>query len=120
MKHRKTGRKLGRKRDQRKALLRNLAASLILKEKIKTTEAKAKELRPFIEKIISKSRRAEKGANLAVVRQLVRVLPEKARKKVILEIGPRYINRPGGYTRIIKTSPRRTDGAKMAFIELVR
>ncbi len=115
MKHCKKGRKLNRKRDQRKALLRNLTVSLILKEKIKTTEAKAKELRPFAEKLITKS----KKANLATIKNLARVLPAEARKKLIGPIALRFKDRAGGYTRIIKLNPRRTDGAKMAIIELV-
>jgi large subunit ribosomal protein L17 len=120
MKHHQKGRKLSRKRDQRKALLKNLAAHLILKEKIVTTEAKAKEVRPFVEKLISKSRSAKGENNLAAIRYLARYLPVKARKKIVEEIGPRYQKRAGGYTRIIKMAPRQTDGAKMAIIELVK
>ena len=116
MKHQKKGRKFNRKSDQRKALLKGLAANLVLKEKIKTTEAKAKELRPFIEKMISKSRQDK----LSSIRSLSRFLPVQARKKIFSQIGPRYKNRPGGYTRIVKLPPRRTDGAKMAIIELVK
>ena len=116
MKHGSKNRKLGRKSGQRKALLKTLAANLILTEKIKTTEAKAKELRPFVEKLITKS----KSNSLASVRYLSRYLPEKARKKIVDKIGPRYKERPGGYTRIVKLSPRKTDNAKMAIIELVK
>jgi len=116
MKHGKKGRKLGRQRDQRKALLKGLAANLILKEKITTTEAKAKQVRPFVEKLITKS----KANNLAAVRHLAKYLPDKALKKIIAEIGPRYKTRAGGYTRITKTGPRKTDSAKMAIIELVK
>jgi large subunit ribosomal protein L17 len=115
MRHHKKGRKLSRTRDQRQALLKILAAHLILQEKIVTTEAKAKELRPFVEKLITKS----KKNNLSSVRYLARYLPEKARKKIIKQIGPRYQERDGGYTRIIKLGPRKTDGARMAVIELV-
>ncbi len=116
MKHLKKGRKLGRKKDERKALLKSLAASLILKERITTTQAKAKELRPFVEKLITKSRENK----LASTRYLARYLSEKARKKIRIEIGPRYQERKGGYTRIIKTIPRKKDGAEMAIIELVK
>lgn len=119
MKHGNKTRKFNRKRDQRKALLRNLAGSLIMKEKIKTTEAKAKELRPFAEKLITRSKKADGGKNLAEVRRLASTLPEKAWKKVVGPIALRYQKRNGGYTRIIKLNPRRTDGAKMAIIELV-
>jgi large subunit ribosomal protein L17 len=114
MKHCAKGRKLNRKRDQRKALLRNLAVSLILKEKIKTTEAKAKELRPFAEKLITKG----KKPSLAATRDLASVLPVEARKK-LTALAARFKGRAGGYTRIIKLNPRRTDGAKMAIIEFV-
>jgi len=115
MKHGKKNRKFGRKQGQRKALLKILAANLILAEKIKTTEAKAKGLQPFVEKLITKS----KNNNLLSIRYLSRYLPEKIRKKIIEEIGPRYKERAGGYTRIIKLAPRKTDSAKMAIIELV-
>lgn len=116
MKHGNSNRKLGRKSGQRKALLKALAANLILAEKIKTTEAKARELRPFVERLITRS----KNSNLSSIRYLSGYLPEKARKKIIDKIGPRYKERPGGYTRIIKLSPRKTDNAKMAIIELVK
>ena len=116
MKHGKRGRKFGLKRDQRKALLKSLAANLILKEKITTTEAKAKEVRPFVEKLITKS----KTNNLAAVRHLSKYLPSKILKKMIAEIGPRYQTRAGGYTRITKIAPRKIDGSKMAIIELIK
>ena len=120
MKHCKKGRKLGRKKDQKKALLKSLAANLILKEKIKTTEAKAKEVRPFVEKLITKSRLASSANNLSAIRYLAKYLPKEARKKIVKEIGPLYQERTGGYTRIIKLGPRKTDGAKMTIIELVK
>lgn len=112
----KTGRKFGRKRGQRKALLKSLALSLFLKEKIKTTEAKAKELRPFAEKILTRS----KKSNLATRRTLAKFFSKEVVKKLIEELGPRYKERPGGYTRIIKLGPRKSDSAKMAIIELVK
>ncbi len=116
MKNLKKGRKFGRKKDQRKALLKSLATSLILKERIKTTEAKAKELRPFIEKLITKSYQGK----LSSIRDLSRYLPTEARKKITTQIGPRYIERKGGYTRIVKVGLRKSDGASMAIIELVK
>lgn len=118
MKHCKKGKKIGRKRDQRKALLRNLAAHLILKEKIITTETKAKEVKPFVEKLITKSKFAK--GRLASVRYLNKYLPVKACQKIINQIGPSFQKRAGGYTRIIKLGPRKTDKAKMAIIELVK
>ncbi len=116
MRKRKKGRKLSRKLNQRKALLKSLAGALILKEKIKTTEAKAKEVARFVEKIIGL---AKKG-DLASRRILGRFFPPQLVKKLISEIGPRYKERRGGYTRIIKLGPRKSDGAKMAIIELVK
>ncbi len=113
---RKSGRKLSRKKDQRKALLKSLARSLILYGRIKTTEAKAKELRPFVEKQIT---RAKKG-DLASQRLLAKFFSKTVVKKLVDEIGPRYKTRKGGYTRIIKLGPRKTDSAKMAIIEFVK
>jgi large subunit ribosomal protein L17 len=115
MQHKKKGRKFSRKRDQRRALLKGLAANLILKEKITTTEVKAKEVRPLVEKLITKS----KKQNLASIRYLARYLPPQARKK-IMELGQRYQERPGGYTRIIKLGPRKRDAARMVVIEFVK
>lgn len=109
-------RKLSRPRSQRKALLKGLARSLILGEKIRTTEAKAKELRPFVEKIITKARKN----NLAAFRDLRALFEQRVVSKLTKEIAPRYKERAGGYTRIIKLGPRRGDSAKMAIIELVK
>ncbi len=116
MRKRKCGRKLSRKRNQRKALLKALANALVLKEKIKTTEAKAKEISKFTEKFITL---AKKGT-LSSRRLLIRFFSKKAVKKLVDEIGPRYKERKGGYTRIIKLGPRKSDGAKMAIIELIK
>lgn len=122
MRHRKKGKKLSRNRDQRRALLKIMAGNLILKERITTTEAKAKALRPFIEKLITKAKSIhnESANKLAAIRHLAVYLPAKVRKKMTDEIGVRYQKRAGGYTRIIKTTPRRSDGAKMAIIELIK
>jgi len=116
MRKRKKGRKLSRKRNQRKALLKILASALILKEKIKTTEAKAKEISRFTEKQISRA----KIGNLASRRLLSNFFSPQIVKKLVDEVGPRYKERPGGYTRIIKLGPRKSDGARMAIIELVK
>ena len=116
MKKRKKGRKLSRKTDQRKALLRSLARELFLKEKIKTTEAKAKELSSFAEKQITKA----KKSNLAARRLLAKNFSSEIVKKIVEEIAPMYKDRKGGYTRIIKLGPRKSDGARMAVIELVK
>lgn len=115
MRHRKKRNKLTRSKDQRRALLRSLTSSLILKEKIVTTEAKAKRLKPFLEKSISRARKE----TLANRRLLLKDFSKKVVGKLIKELGPRYKDRPGGYSRIIKINPRKTDSAKMAIIELV-
>ena len=115
MRKRIKGRKLNRAASQRKALLKGLARALFLNGKIKTTEAKAKELSVFAEKMIT---RAKKG-DLASRRLLLKTQSKKISKKLIEEIGPKYKDREGGYTRVIKTVPRKSDAAKMAIIELV-
>ncbi|MBU1160031.1 50S ribosomal protein L17 [Patescibacteria group bacterium] len=115
MRHKSKGRKLKRVRKQRKALLKGLAFNFIKHGKIKTTEAKAKELRPFVEKIISKA----KVDNLSNRRIIIARLGENSVKKLFSEIGPRYKERKGGYTRITKLPPRKGDASKMAIIEFV-
>lgn len=115
MRKRKKGKKLSRKRDQRRALLKSLASSLLLKEKIKTTEAKAKALRSFIERKINRA----KIGDLASRRLLARYFSPKIVKK-LGELALRYKERQGGYTRIIKLGPRKSNGAEMAIIELVK
>jgi len=109
-------RKFSRKRDQRKALLKSLARELFLKEKIKTTLAKAKEVSIFGEKEINKA----KIGGLNSRRFLAKKFSPEVVKKLIDEIGPRYRERKGGYIRIIKLGLRKSDGAKMAIIELVK
>lgn len=116
MRHRKKGKILSRKVGPRKALLRSLSASLILNGKITTTHAKAKTMRPIVERLITRA----KENNINNYRRLNAYLQSReAVKKLLEEIGPRYKERPGGYTRIIKTGQRRGDAAKMAIIELV-
>lgn len=116
MRKRKKGRKLNRKKDQRKALKVSLVSSLIKKEKIRTTEAKAKEISGFVEKQITKA----KVGDLHSRRLLLRFFSPQIAKKLIEEIAPRYKERKGGYTRIIKLGPRKDSGAKMAVIELIK
>ncbi|MBN1325907.1 50S ribosomal protein L17 [Candidatus Falkowbacteria bacterium] len=116
MRHANKKKILDRASAQRKALLRSLATSLILYEKIKTTQAKAKVLRPFVEKLITKGKKND----LLARRDLKKVLyKETAVKKVLEVLSPRYKERKGGYTRIIKLSARKGDAAKMAIIEFV-
>lgn len=116
MRKRKRGRKLNRKRGPRKALLKALASALILHERIRTTEAKAKEISGFTEKFITRARKGDLNSR----RLLARFFSPQIVKKLIDEVGPRYKGRPGGYTRIIKLGQRSSDGAKMAIIELVK
>ena len=107
--------KFGRPSAQRKALLKSLATALILNGRIKTTEVKAKSLRPEFEKLITKAK-----TNTVHSKRLVSGLLHKdVAKKLFTEIAPRYASRNGGYTRIIKLGARKSDGAKMAYIEIV-
>lgn len=116
MKKQKKGKKFSLKRDQRKALLRSLITALILKEKIKTTIVKAKEISGKVQKLIT---RAKKG-DLASIKLLNNFLAKKVVKKLVTEIAPKYKERKGGYARIIKLGARKSDGAKMAIIELIK
>jgi large subunit ribosomal protein L17 len=123
MKHLKQGRKFGRTKDKRNAMLRILLGDLLIKEKITTTEAKAKELKRISEKIISKAKLAKasnKFVRLAALRSVLSVLPKNINVKKIEEIGKYFSNRDGGYTRVIKLPQRKSDGAKMAIIEFVK
>lgn len=116
MRHRKAGRKFGRDWQERKALYRNQAISLILHERITTTEMKAKSLRPIVEKLITMSR-----DDTPFHRKLVfdRLANAAARDKLFDVIGPRYEGQHGGYTRIFKLGTRKGDGAAIALIELM-
>ena len=112
----KKGRRLGGSSAHQKAMLGNLVASLVAAEAIVTTEAKAKAMRPVAEKIITK---AKKGG-LHNHRQIIAFLrDEEIADKLMNDVGPRYEDRPGGYTRILKLGPRSGDNAPMARIELV-
>jgi large subunit ribosomal protein L17 len=116
MRHQKGGRKLGRTSSHRKAMLRNMLASFFEKEKIETTTAKAKELRPLAEKMITLGKRGDLHAR----RKVLRLIPnKKIVRKLFNEIASRFETRLGGYTRIIRTGYRSGDRAPMAVIELV-
>ncbi len=116
MKHQnKKGRRFGRVKKVRQALFKSLIVALITHGKIKTTEAKGKELVKKISPLITK---AKKGG-LANTRLLAKILPPMALGKIIKEIGPKYQDRSGGYTRVIKINRRLRDGAKMCYVELV-
>jgi large subunit ribosomal protein L17 len=116
MRHRNTGKILDRKKGPREALLRNLATSVILFEKARTTKAKAKAVRPLVERMITTG----KVAGLNTRRQLSAFFYQpNAVKKIIEELAPRYKDRKGGYTRITALGRRQGDGAEMVQIELV-
>jgi large subunit ribosomal protein L17 len=116
MRHQVSGKKLGRNSSQRKALLRSLVTSFVEKERIRTTLAKAKAARPIAEKMITLA----KTNSLHTRRQALQYIYKKeAVKKLFEDIGPRFMERPGGYTRIVKLGPRAGDGAEMAILELV-
>ncbi|MFO0677208.1 MAG: 50S ribosomal protein L17 [Polyangiaceae bacterium] len=147
MRHHNSGRKFDRNSSHRRAMLRNLTANLVLHERIETTDAKAKELRRAAERLITKARRlgavaytaqdklsdADKARRLATARVINAYVPrfvvrvEKGGEskqvdlveKILLDLGKRFADRPGGYTRIIKKGPRRGDGAPMVLIEFV-
>jgi len=116
MRHQKAGRKLGRNPAQRKALLRQLAISMILHERITTTEAKAKTIRPVVEKLITIARQDSHAHRKLIMSKIDNKL---ATAKLFEVIAPRYESTPGGYTRISKLEPRKGDAAPMALIEFV-
>jgi large subunit ribosomal protein L17 len=115
MRHRNSGTILDRKKGPREALLKNLASSVILHEKVQTTQAKAKAIRPYVEKLIT----AGKTGTLASRRKLASTLGENAAKKVMEVLAPRYKERQGGYLRLTNLGRREGDGAEMMQIEMV-
>ncbi|MCI0619862.1 50S ribosomal protein L17 [Candidatus Wolfebacteria bacterium] len=117
MRHHNHNRKFGRVRKQRTALLEGLARSLVLHGRIQTTEAKAKELRPFVEKLVTKAK-SDSVATRRLVSARLGGAP-KATKKLVETIAPQYAKRPGGYTRITKLPVRKSDASPMAVIEFV-
>jgi large subunit ribosomal protein L17 len=116
MRHQRAGRKLGRDSAHRKALYSNLAGALIEHGRIRTTEAKAKEVRPIVEKMVTLGKRGDLHAH----RQAVAFLRSKPiAHKLFAEVAPRFTDRPGGYTRVVKLDPRQGDAAPMAYLEFV-
>jgi large subunit ribosomal protein L17 len=116
MRHKKSGRKLGRDSAHRKALYANLTCALIEHGRIRTTEAKAKEVRPIAEQMITLGKRGDLHAH----RQAVAFLRSKSTAHILFsEVAPRFADRPGGYTRIVRIGPRQGDAAPMAYLELV-
>ena len=116
MRHRKKGRALSRTVSHKKATMRNMATSLFRHERIETTTAKAKELRPFAERLITLGKRGDLHARRLAGRSIA---DRQVLGKLFDDIGPRFTERPGGYTRILKLGNRRGDAAEMALIELV-
>ena len=116
MRHRKSGKTLGRNTSHRKAMLRNMVTSFFDCEKITTTDARAKELRKMAEKLITMARRGDLHSRRLIM-QVVR--DKKTVAKLFDTIAPRYIDRPGGYTRVIKLGHRAGDNASLSLIELV-
>lgn len=117
MRHHNNKRKFGRKKNQRNALVHSLALNLIVRGKIKTTLAKASELRPFIEKLITHAKTDTLAKRRLVMTKIANRRPET--KKLFEKIAPNYVDRKGGYTRILKLGQRKSDGAEMAYIEFV-
>ena len=116
MRHRAKGRQLSRTSSHKRAMLNNMAASLFAHGRVITTEAKAKELRPFAEKLITMARRGDLHSRRLVAR---RIKDREVLGRLFSEIGPRFAARPGGYTRILKMGHRAGDGADVARIELL-
>ena len=116
MRHRVKGRKLGRRTEHREALVSNLVSELIKRERITTTEARAREVRGVAEKLITKSRRGSLHDRRIAA---AKIQDSRVVRKLFDDIGPRYAERPGGYTRILKLMPRKGDAAAMALLELV-
>jgi large subunit ribosomal protein L17 len=116
MRHRAKGRQLSRTSTHRRAMLNNMATSLFEHGRVITTEAKAKELRPFAEKLITLARRGDLHARRLIERK---IKDREVLSRLFTEIGPRFAARPGGYTRILKLGHRPGDGADVARIELL-
>jgi large subunit ribosomal protein L17 len=123
MRHNVKTKKFSRDVDHRKALVKNLAGQLILEEKVETTLAKAKYIKPYVEKLITRAKKTseDKLAKFNTIKYLrTKVFSEKVIKKLVSELGTRYKSREGGYTRIVKTGNRAGDNAFMGRIELVK
>ena len=120
MRHQNKGRELGRERAQRKALFKTMLGSLIMQEKIETTEAKAKELKNKIDRLINKAKKGKDPVRkLSVIRDLKKYIPNMAMRKLTGEFLDKFSNKNSGYTRIIKLATRKSDSARVAIIEFV-
>jgi large subunit ribosomal protein L17 len=119
MRHRLRGRKLNRTSSHRKALMRNLAISLVTHKRIKTTDAKAKELRGFVERLVTYAKKGDTHNRRLIQKKLPGKLGKSIASILIHDIAPEYENRSGGYTRIIKLNNRKNDNAPVSLIEFV-
>ena len=119
MRHQKKGRKLNRTASHRKALLSNLASSLIIYKKIRTTEAKGKELRSYIERLITYAKKGDVHGRRLIQKKIVGKRGKEIANILIHEIAPVYVDRNGGYTRLIKLNNRKNDNAPVTLVELV-
>jgi large subunit ribosomal protein L17 len=119
MRHGKKGRKLNRTASHRKALKSNLAASLVMHKRIRTTDAKAKELRGFVERLVTYAKRGDVHGRRLIIQKINGQLGKKIANILIHEIAPEFENRQGGYTRIIKLNNRKNDNAPVSIIEFV-
>ena len=115
MRHSNSNRKFGRVRKVRNALLKSLALSLVVNGKIKTTDAKARELRPYVEKMVTQGQ----IGTLSSRRLLIGKIGIIGAEKIVKDLSPKYVERKGGYTRITKLPARKSDGSAMAVIEFV-
>jgi large subunit ribosomal protein L17 len=116
MRHHRAGKKLGRDSSHRRALYANLAGSLIEHGRIKTTEAKAKAVKPFAEQMITLGKRGDLAARRQAIAEL---RSQDVVHQLFADVAPRFADRPGGYTRIVKLGPRQGDAAEMVYLELV-
>jgi large subunit ribosomal protein L17 len=116
MRHHRAGKKLGRDSAHRKALYANLACALVEHGRIRTTVTKAKAVKPFAEQMITLGKRGDLAARRQAIAEL---RSQDAVHKLFAEVAPRFAERPGGYTRIVKIGPRQGDAAEMAYLELV-
>src|SRR3954468_23737171 len=116
MRHHRAGKKLGRDSEHRKALYANLAGSLIEHGRIRTTEAKAKAVKPFAEQMITLGKRGDLAARRQAIAEL---RSQDVVHQLFADVAPRFAERPGGYTRIVKLGPRNGDAAAMVYLELV-
>ena len=119
MRHGKKGRKLNRTASHRKSLMSNLAASLVIHKRIRTTDAKAKEVRGFVERLVTYAKRGDVHGRRLIMQKINGTLGKKIANILIHDIAPNYKNRNGGFTRLIKLNNRKNDNASISLIEFV-